>query len=99
MSTAELRELHRRLTRAEPRAETGARLLEAAAEVFAERGFHGASVEDISERAGYTRGAFYANFDDKDAVFLALVDERLESNISGVADVLRDARTPAEALA
>ena len=41
------------------RSATRARLLEGALDVFAERGFNGASVEDICERAGFTRGAFY----------------------------------------
>lgn len=41
-------------------------------EAFAERGFHGASVEDICERAGFTRGAFYSNFADKDELVLTL---------------------------
>lgn len=54
------------------RTETRARLLTAAAEVFAERGFHGASVEDICERAGFTRGAFYSNFTSKDELVLEL---------------------------
>lgn len=40
--------------------------------MFAERGFHGASVEDICERAGFTRGAFYSNFGSKDELVLAL---------------------------
>jgi AcrR family transcriptional regulator len=54
------------------RSNTRARLLEGALEVFAERGFHGASVEDICERAGFTRGAFYSNFGSKDELVLTL---------------------------
>ncbi|MER7246523.1 TetR/AcrR family transcriptional regulator [Kribbella sp. NPDC000426] len=54
------------------RSNTRARLLEGALEVFAERGLHGASVEDICERAGFTRGAFYSNFASKDELVLAL---------------------------
>lgn len=51
---------------------TRARLLAAAEEVFAERGFHGASVEDLCERADFTRGAFYSNFASKDELVLEL---------------------------
>lgn len=54
------------------RENTRARLLEAAAEVFAEVGMDGASVEAICERAGFTRGAFYSNFETKDELFLEL---------------------------
>ncbi len=54
------------------RAATRARLLAAAEEVFAERGFHGASVEDLCERADFTRGAFYSNFSSKDELVLEL---------------------------
>lgn len=54
------------------RENTRARLLDAAAQVFAEVGLGGASVEAIVERAGFTRGAFYSNFDSKDELFLAL---------------------------
>ncbi|MDQ1322799.1 MAG: hypothetical protein QG587_133 [Chloroflexota bacterium] len=57
-----------------PRREaTRQRILDAAREVFAERGVIGGSVEDICERAGFTRGAFYSNFNDKDDVLDALV--------------------------
>ncbi|MDQ8706222.1 TetR/AcrR family transcriptional regulator [Streptomyces sp. LHD-70] len=56
------------------RPQTTARLLEAALETFAERGFYGASIEEICERAGYTRGAFYSNFRNKEALFFALFD-------------------------
>lgn len=51
---------------------TRQRLLDAAALVFAEVGLDGASVEAICERAGFTRGAFYSNFETKDELFLEL---------------------------
>src|SRR5262249_10424519 len=41
-------------------------LLDAAASVFAKRGFHGASLDEIAATAGYTRGAIYKHFADKD---------------------------------
>jgi AcrR family transcriptional regulator len=55
------------------RTHTRDRLMAAALQVFAERGVLGASVEVICEAAGFTRGAFYSNFADKDALVLALL--------------------------
>jgi AcrR family transcriptional regulator len=52
---------------------TRERVLDAAREVFAERGVIGGTVEDICERAGFTRGAFYSNFEDKDDLLRALI--------------------------
>jgi len=52
---------------------TRERVLDAAREVFAERGVFGGSVEDICERAGFTRGAFYSNFTDKADLLEALI--------------------------
>lgn len=75
---------HVRMTRAERRAETRDRLMAAAAEVFAERGISGAPVELICERAGYTRGAFYSNFESKDEVCLALVEAAKDSALAMV---------------
>jgi AcrR family transcriptional regulator len=69
----------RRLTRAERQAATRAALIDAAARVFAERGFMGASGEAITERAGYTRGAFYSNFGSKEELFAELLQERVYS--------------------
>lgn len=66
----------KRLTRAESRELTKERLLAAAAELFAERGVNGTSVEQIAERAGYTRGAFYGNFEDKHELVVALLARR-----------------------
>jgi AcrR family transcriptional regulator len=83
-----------RLTRDESRARTRARLLESAAAVFAQRGFYGASVEEIAERAGFSRGAFYSNFEDKSDLFLALLDDRLERELRAVEETLADEAGP-----
>jgi AcrR family transcriptional regulator len=66
----------RRLTREESKEITRMRLIEAAERLFIRKGFDEASVEEISAAAGYSRGAFYSNFDDKDQVFLAVIDRR-----------------------
>jgi len=66
-----------RLTRAERQARTRSELIEAAARVFAQRGFGGASVEAIAAEAGYTRGAFYSNFSSKEELFAELLQERV----------------------
>ncbi|WP_078354017.1 TetR/AcrR family transcriptional regulator [Mycobacteroides chelonae] len=60
------------------RRQTLSRLLDAAAEVFAERGFGAPSIEDICTAAGYTRGAFYSNFISKDELFFALFTRQFE---------------------
>jgi AcrR family transcriptional regulator len=72
----EARPARRRLTRAEARERTREELLDAAAHVFARKGFGGASVEEIAEAAGYTTGALYSNFDSKEQLFLELASAR-----------------------
>jgi AcrR family transcriptional regulator len=79
-----------RLTRAEKKAETRRRLLEAAGHVFIERGFQGASVEAICAEAGFTRGAFYSNFESKEEMFVELLQERA---YEGYRQLLRDIPT------
>ena len=66
------------------RENTRARLLDAAAQLFAEVGLDGASVEAICERAGFTRGAFYSNFASKDELFLELAASVAEQRVSAV---------------
>ena len=63
----------KRLTQAESREQTRRQLLAAAAEVFARKGFAGASLEEIAEVAGYTTGALYYHFGSKDKLFLELI--------------------------
>jgi AcrR family transcriptional regulator len=62
-----------RRTQAEAREETRHRLLSAAARVFAQKGFAGASLEEIAELAGYTTGALYYHFPNKEQLFLELL--------------------------
>jgi AcrR family transcriptional regulator len=65
-----------RLTRAEAKEQTRQRLLESAARAFADKGFGGASLEEIAESAGYSTGALYANFANKDQLFMEVVATR-----------------------
>ncbi|TVP70759.1 MAG: TetR/AcrR family transcriptional regulator [Leptolyngbya sp. LCM1.Bin17] len=75
-----------RLSRQESRRQTRAQLLAAAAQVFAEKGFNGASVEDIAETAGYSKGAVYSNFESKEDLFLALIDQYLAVELEKLGD-------------
>lgn len=63
---------------------TRQRLLDAAAEVFAEVGLDAASVEVVCERAGFTRGAFYSNFETKNELFLALAHRVARERVDAV---------------
>jgi AcrR family transcriptional regulator len=62
----------------ERRSETRRRLVEAATKVVAEKGFDGATVDDIAEAAGFSVGALYSNFSGKDELFLVVFDGHLE---------------------
>ena len=64
--------MRQRLSRQDRKERTRADLVAAAREVFMRRGFHGASLEEISDHAGYTKGAVYSNFAGKDELFLAV---------------------------
>ncbi len=64
------------------RAQTRARLLEAAAQVYARRGFAGATLEEVASEAGFTKGAVYGHFGSKENLLLALVEEYLAGQVS-----------------
>lgn len=76
----------RRLTRAEQQAQTRARLIEAAAKVFARRGYQAARVEEIAEEAGYSHGAVYSNFEGKADLFLAVFEEYMAERVRELAE-------------
>jgi AcrR family transcriptional regulator len=67
-----------RLTPEKRREQTRSHLLHAAGEVFARRGYHGASLDEVAAEAGFSKGAVYSNFESKEDLFLALVNERSE---------------------
>lgn len=69
------------------RAETRQRLVDAAYAVFCELGIRDAPVEEICDRAGFTRGAFYSNFASKEELFLAVYEVQMAER----ADRLRTA--------
>ncbi|MFD4554330.1 TetR/AcrR family transcriptional regulator [Streptomyces sp. NPDC058469] len=71
---------------------TIAALLDAAWELFAEQGFAATSIPDICARAELTKGAFYSNFADKDALFLALFDRQWRTRADRVRHALPTGR-------
>jgi AcrR family transcriptional regulator len=84
----------KRLPRAEAQAQTRAELIEAAARVFARRGFHAATVEEIAEEAGYSHGAVYSNFEGKEDLFLAVYEQRVVHRVHEVAGIIADTSIP-----
>ncbi|WP_214403891.1 TetR/AcrR family transcriptional regulator [Pseudonocardia lacus] len=70
------------------RGRTRARLLDAAVDVFAERGVEGATVELICERAGFTRGAFYSNFSTKEELLLAAAEHGLAVSLERIEEAV-----------
>lgn len=63
---------------AEEATENRAKVLEAAGRLFRRDGFHGASLDEIAQEAGFSKGVIYSQFGSKDELFLALIEERME---------------------
>jgi AcrR family transcriptional regulator len=81
--------IRKRLTRQESKEATRARVIDAAEKVFIHRGFDDASVEEIANAAGYSRGGFYSNFADKDELFVAVVDRHSLDVANALEDIFR----------
>jgi AcrR family transcriptional regulator len=80
-----------RLSRAERRERTRQELISAAEACFVSRGFHASSVDEVAERAGYTKGAVYSNFAAKEDLFFAVYERRVERMQTEVEPGLRRA--------
>jgi AcrR family transcriptional regulator len=80
----------KRMTQAERRDETREQLIAASARVFSRRGFHGTSLEAIAEEAGFSRGAVYYNFADKEELFLELLDRRCAERAQDLREVFAE---------
>jgi AcrR family transcriptional regulator len=73
-------------TRDEKKARTRRQLLDAAAEVFARRGFAAASLDEIAEVAGFSKGAVYSNFSSKEDLFLVVLDEHVNRQMLDIGE-------------
>lgn len=83
--------VQRRVTKR--RGQTRQRLLDAALVVFAAEGFGRSTIEQICDRAGYTRGAFYSNFASLEELFLAMWEQHSRRMLTEVEAALDAART------
>lgn len=81
-----------RRSRREMQADTRDRLIEAALHTVAEGGVGGATIRGISERAGFSQGAFYSNFAGKDDILLALVDKHMAAIAQSLVDLVETTR-------
>ena len=80
-----------RLSRTERREKTRQDLLTAAETCFVTRGFHATSVDEVAERAGYTKGAVYSNFASKEDLFFGVYQRRVDHVLTEVVPGLRQA--------
>jgi AcrR family transcriptional regulator len=95
--------MSRTLTRKEKQAKTRSALLRSAAKLICRKGITEASIDDVAADAGYTKGAFYANFKSKEEMFLVMLDEayaeeleRLEAHLPGAGAPAEEVRESAE---
>jgi AcrR family transcriptional regulator len=84
------------LTRKERQAETRSCLMKSAAKIFARRGLQHASIDEVAQDAGYTKGAFYANFRSKEELFLAMLDDRFGQRLLELEQAIATDESPAE---
>jgi len=81
------------------RDDTKERLFEAAAGVFEQQGIGSASIEAIAAAAGMTRGAFYSNFESKDDLIIAMLEDHVERSLQHHRALLAKHREPADFIA
>jgi AcrR family transcriptional regulator len=81
-------------TRAERQAATREALLRAAMSTICEHGIDGASIDRIAAAAGYTKGAFYANFTSKEQLFLVMLDAKFSDFLTRLEAALREPGDP-----
>lgn len=90
--------IKRRPTREEKRQETRAKLLQSAEQLFNQGGYEKASVDLIAENAGFSKGAFYSNFESKEAIFLELFESSKRRQIEALENLLAQEMTAEELL-
>ncbi len=79
------------------RQQTREHLLSAAAQVFAERGFHGATLDAVAAAAGFSKGAVYSNFKSKEDLFLSLLESSYSREMESIRATIDASEMPVEA--
>jgi AcrR family transcriptional regulator len=77
-----------RLSRIEQTERNRSLVLQAARDVFMERGYHGATLEQIAEAAGFSKGVVYSQFKNKADLFLALLEKRIDERADENAQII-----------
>jgi AcrR family transcriptional regulator len=85
------------LTSDRRRQQTREYLLRAAAQVFSEQGFHAATLDEVAAAAGFTKGAVYSNFKNKEDLFLALLEDAYTREMSALKAAMEVSDLPPEA--
>jgi AcrR family transcriptional regulator len=84
-------------TKTRPRTLTA--LLDSARTLFIDRGYHATSISDICDHAGFTRGAFYSNYNSKEQLFLTLYDGETDRVLAGLRQAFTETSSSADPLA
>jgi AcrR family transcriptional regulator len=85
------------LTADRRRQQTREHLLQAAAEVFSQRGFHAATLDEVAAAAGFTKGAVYSNFKSKEDLFLAILEDAYAREMDALKEMMGFSDIPPEA--
>ncbi|MFF0542044.1 TetR/AcrR family transcriptional regulator [Nocardia thailandica] len=79
-----------RLSRAESQAQTRQQLMATAKQLFLELGYHATSLEKVADRAGFSKGAVYSNFRNKDELCVAVLEETRAERVAEILAILTE---------
>jgi AcrR family transcriptional regulator len=83
-----------RMTRAESQAQTRAQLVKTARQLFFDDGYHPTSLEKVADAAGFSKGAVYSNFRNKDELCIAVLDEVRQERLGEILQIMARPDTP-----
>src|SRR5262245_37129285 len=83
-----------RLTRAESQAQTRQQLVDTAKQLFFDDGYHPTSLEKVADAAGYSKGAVYSNFRNKDELCIAVLDQVRGERLAEILDIMKKPDSP-----
>ncbi|THU05130.1 TetR/AcrR family transcriptional regulator [Lampropedia puyangensis] len=87
-----------RISRQERQAQTREELIAAAMQLFVARGYGGTSIRDIADVAGYSQGAFYSNFESKEALLLEMLRAHMQNEAAQLMQLIEQPARSASAI-